>query len=54
VALIYPRTRTFDSPLQYEFNDKVAGQGMTLFRFAFDVVRPKESVGEIMHRLTGR
>ena len=54
VALIYPRTRTFDSPLRYEFNDKVAGQGLTLFCFPFDVVRPEKSVCEIMQRLTGQ
>lgn len=52
VALIYPRTRTFDSPLRYEFKDKVAGQGLTLFCFPFDVARPEKSVREIMQRLT--
>ena len=54
VALIYPRTRTFYSPLRYEFMDKVAGQGLTLFCFPFDVVRPEKSVREIMQRLTGQ
>ena len=54
VALIYPRTRTFDSPLRYEFKDKVAGQGLTLICFPFDVVRPEKSVREIMQRLTGQ
>ena len=54
VALIYPRTPTFDSPLRYEFKDKVAGQGLTLFCFPFDVVRPENSVREIMQRLTGQ
>ena len=53
VALIYPRTRTFDSPLRYEFEDKVAGRGLSLFCFPFDVVRPEKSVREIMHGLTG-
>ena len=56
VALIYPRTAKFDSPrhLRYEFNDKVDGQGLELFCFPFDVVRPDESVREIMRRMTGR
>ncbi len=54
VALIYPRTREFDSPLRYEFNDEVAGQGLELFCFPFDVMQPKESVRGIMRRLTGR
>ena len=54
VALIYPRTRTFDSPLRYEFKDKVAGQGLTLYCFPFDAVRPEKSVRDIMQRLTGR
>ena len=54
VALIYPRTRTFDSPLRYEFKDKVAGQGLTLFCFPFDVVQPEKSVREIMQRLAGQ
>ncbi len=54
VALIYPRTPAFDSPLRYEFNDKVAGQRLDLFCFPFDVVRPEESVCEIMRQLVGR
>ena len=54
VALIYPRTPAFDSPLRYEFNDKVAGQRLDLFCFPFDVVRPEESVCEIMRQLAGR
>ena len=50
------RTSKFDSPryLRYEFNDKVDGQGLVLFCFPFDVVRPDESVREIMRRLAGR
>ena len=54
VALIYPRTAKFHSPLRYEFNDKVDGQKLELFCFPFDVVRPDESVREIMRRLTDR
>ena len=52
VALIYPRTPEFDSPLRYEFKDKVGDQhGLDLFCFPFDVVQPDESVREIMCRL---
>ena len=54
VALIYPRTAKFHSPLRYEFNDKVDGQKLELFCFPFGVVRPDESVREIMRRLAGR
>ena len=53
-ALIYPRTPNFERPLRYEFNDEVAGQGLELLRFPFDVVQPGKSVREIMHRLAGR
>ena len=54
VALLYPRTREFVSPLRYEFNDKVAGQRLELFCFPFDVLHPDESVREIMDQLNGR
>ena len=54
VALLYPRTPEFDSPLRYEFNDKVAGQRLDLFCFPFDVLHPDESVREIMRRLADR
>ena len=47
------KTRSFDTPLRYEFKDKVAGQELTLFCLPFDVVRPEKSVREIMQRLTG-
>ena len=54
MALIYPRTPAFDSPLRYEFQDAVDAQPLTLFCFPFDVVRPKESVCEIMRRLSSQ
>ena len=54
VALLYPRTPEFDSPLRYEFNDRVAGQRLDLFCFPFDVLHPDESVREIMRRLADR
>ena len=53
VALMYPRTREFHSPLRYEFKDEVDGQKLELFCFPFDVVEPGKSVREIMDRLTG-
>ncbi len=51
VALLYPRTPDFDSPLRYEFNDRVPGQRLDLFCFPFDVLHPDESVREIMDQL---
>ena len=54
VALIYPRTAKFHSPLRYEFNDKVDGQNLELFCLPFGVVEPGKSVREIMDRLTAR
>ena len=54
VALLYPRTPDFDSPLRYEFNDKVSGQRLALSCFPFDVLHPDESVREIMDQLNGR
>ena len=53
VALIYPKTPAFDSPLRYEFNDRVDGQGLTLLCIPFDVLHPEDSVGEIMRILDG-
>ena len=54
MALIYPRTAKFHSPLRYEFNDKVDGQKLELFCFPFGVVEPGKSVREIMDRLAAR
>ena len=52
VALIYPRTLRFNSPLSYEFIDEVAGQPLTLLCLPFDVEEPKDSVGKILRQLT--
>ena len=54
VALIFPRTRVFNSPLRYEFQDSVDALRLTLFCLPLDVMRPKESVCEIMCRLSTR
>ena len=51
VALIYPKTPEFDSPLRYEFNDEVAGQGLALLCIPFDVSQSRASVAEIMRIL---
>ena len=51
VALIYPRTATFQHPLRYDFDDKVTGQPMSLWCFPFDVVRPRDSVQCILNHL---
>ena len=51
VALIYPKTRKFTSPLRYEFEDGVANQPLALLCVPFDVEEPEASVAEIMHLL---
>ena len=51
VALIYPRTATFQCPLRYDFDDKVTGQPLALWCFPFDVVRPRDSVQRILNHL---
>ena len=51
VALIYPRTTQFQSPLRYEFDDKVRDQPLALWCFPFDVERPSDSVGRILNDL---
>ena len=51
-ALVYPKTQKFQSPLQYEFVDKVAGQPLRLLCFPFDVEQPESSVQEILNQLT--
>ena len=51
VALIYPRTATFQDPLRYDFDDKVTGQPLSLWCFPFDVVHPRDSVQCILNHL---
>ena len=51
VALIYPRTATFQCPLRYDFDDKVTGQPLSLWCFPFDVVHPRDSVRCILNHL---
>ena len=51
VALIYPRTQQFQSPLRYQFNDKVCGQPLDLWCFPFDVLQPSASVRAIIEKV---
>ena len=51
VALIYPKTRKFATLLRYEFQDRVAGQRLTLLCVPFDVEEPEASVAKIMRLL---
>ena len=51
VALLYPRTPQFHTPLRYEFNDAVNGQPLTLWCFPFDVIDPQHSVAYISETL---
>lgn len=46
VALIYPRSEKFRSPAGYRFDSK-----LSLVCFPFDVMKPKESVGELVRLL---
>ena len=52
VALIYPKTQRFNSPLKYQFKDKMPSQPLTLICFPFDVEHPQSSVEEILQQLT--
>ena len=53
VALIYPKTRQFQSPLRYQFDDEVVGQPLTLWCFPFDVRQPSHSVRDMIEELRG-
>ena len=48
VALLYPRTPQFNTPLRYEFKDAIHGQPLALWCFPFDVVDPRASVTAIV------
>ena len=51
VALIYPRTKDFTSPLEYKFGPDFKDSRLKLFCFPFDVVEPEESVKEIVEKM---
>lgn len=55
VALVYPRTREFTSPLSYQFlGGAEQNDGLTLLCLPFDVTDPKESVDKAMRWLQAR
>ena len=51
VALLYPKTPQFNTPLRYEFDDAVHDQPLALWCFPFDVADPGTSVASIMAKL---
>ena len=51
VALLYPKTPQFKTPLRYEFDDAVDDQPLALWCFPFDVVDRGASVASIMAKL---
>ena len=46
VALIYPKTDAFRSPIHYEFDED-----LSLSCFPFDVTEPEDSVKDILEHL---
>lgn len=51
VALIYPRTKDFTSPLEYKFGPDFNDASLKLFCFPFDVEKPETSVKEIVEKM---
>ena len=51
VALVYPKTENFTSPLEYKFGPDFDNPSLKLFCFPFDVEHPEESVKEIVERM---
>ena len=51
VALIYPKTEKFTSPLEYKFGPDFNDGSLKLFCFPFNVEKPKESVKEIVEKM---
>ena len=51
VALIYPKTEKFTSPLEYKFGPDFDNPSLKLFCFPFNVEEPEESVKEIMEKM---
>ena len=54
VALLYPKTPQFNTPLPYTFNDAINGQPLTLWCCPFDVVDAGASVACIIANLQSR
>ena len=54
VALIYPKTDKFKSPLEYQFlTNKDEQDSLSLLCLPFDVCHPEASVAEILRELEG-
>ena len=51
VALIYPKTEKFTSPLEYKFGPDFNDASLKLFCFPFNVEKPEESVKEIVEKM---
>lgn len=54
VALVYPKTKDFTSPLEYKFGPDFKDASMKLFCFPFDVENPEkteESVKDIVEKM---
>lgn len=51
VALVYPKTEKFTSPLEYKFGPDFDDSSLKLFCFPFDVEDPKKSVEEIVEKM---
>ena len=51
VALVYPKTEKFTSPLEYKFGPDFKDSRLKLFCFPFDVVEPEESVKYIVEKM---
>lgn len=51
VALIYPKTKDFTSPLEYKFGPDFNDASLKLFCFPFNVEDPETSVKEIVEKM---
>ena len=51
VALIYPKTEKFNSPLEYKFGPNFNNPSLKLFCFPFDVEKPETSVKDIVREM---
>ena len=47
VALVYPKTKDFTSPLEYKFGPDFKDASMKLFCFPFDVENPEKTEGSV-------
>ena len=54
VALVYPKTEKFTSPLEYKFGPDFNNPSLKLFCFPFNVGKPEESVENIVREMEQR